>query len=99
MTETILQSYLNEQHIKTDVQENIDSLKKAVNEVKKHLTRRKVNSDIIPFTLVALDPKVNDTDPVVQLVEDIIIKKWSAFKNSVTATKDKSTTYVRAVIL
>jgi GTPase-associated system-like protein len=99
MSETILQSYLNEQHIKTDVQENIDNLKKAVNEVKKHLTRKKANSDIVPFTLVALDPKVKDTDPVVQLVEGIIKKKWPAFKNSVTATKDKSTTYVRAVIL
>lgn len=99
MTESILQSYLNEQHIKTDVQENIDSLKKAVKEVKKYLTRRKVKSDTIPYTLVALDPKVKDSDPVVQQVETIIIKKWTAFKNSVTATKDKSTTYVRAVIL
>lgn len=99
MTETILQSYLNEQHIKTDVRENIESLTKAVNEVKKHLTRRKVKADVISFTLVALDPKVNDTDPVVQLVEGFIIKKWPAFKNSVTATNDKSTTYVRAVIL
>lgn len=99
MTESILQSYLNEQHIKTDVQENIDSLKKAVKEVEKNLTRRKVKSDIIPYTLVALDPKVKDSDPVVQQVETIIIKKWPAFKNSVAATKDKSTTYVRAVIL
>lgn len=99
MVETILQSYLNEQHIKTDVQENIDSLKKAVNEVKKYITRRTVNADIIPYTLVALDPKVKDNDPIVLHVEDIIIKKWPAFKNSVTATKDKSTTYVRAVIL
>lgn len=99
MTESILQNYLNEQHIKTDVQENIDNLKKAVKVVEKYLTRRKVKSDIIPYTLVALDPKVKDSDPVVQQVETIIIKKWSAFKNSVTATKDKSTTYVRAVIL
>jgi len=99
MNESILQAYLNEQHIKTDVQENIDGLKKAVNEVKKYLTRRKVRVDIIPFTLVALDPKVKDNDPVVQQVETIIIKKWPAFKNSVTATKDKSTTYIRAVIL
>ncbi|MBA2883220.1 hypothetical protein HNR65_003582 [Desulfosalsimonas propionicica] len=99
MTESILQTYLNEQHIKTDVQENIDSLKKAVQEVKKYLTRRKVKSDTIPYCLVALDPKVKDSDPVVQQVETIIIKKWTAFKNSVTATKDKSTTYVRAVIL
>ena len=34
-----------------------------------------------------------------QQVETIIIKKWPAFKNSVTATNDISTTYVRAVIL
>jgi hypothetical protein len=35
----------------------------------------------------------------VQQVETIIIKNWPTFKNSVTATNDKSTTYVRAVIL
>lgn len=99
MTESILQTYLNEQHIKTDVQENIDSLKKAVKEVEKYLTRRKVKSAIIPYTLVALDPKVKDSDPVLQQVEAIIIKKWPTFKNSMTATMDKSTTYVRAVIL
>lgn len=99
MTESILQTYLNEQHIKTDVQENIDSLKKAVKEVKNYLTRRNVKSDIIPYTLVALDPKVKDSDPVLQQVEAIIIKKWPTFKNSMTATMDKSTTYIRAVIL
>ena len=99
MTESILQTYLNEQHIKTDVPANIDSLNTAVKEVKKHLTRKKIKSDIIPYTLVALDPKVKDSDPVVQQVETIIIKKWPAFKNSVTATNDTSTTYVRAVIL
>lgn len=99
MPEPIIQAYLNEQHIKTDVKEYIDSLIKAVKEVKKHLIRRKIKVDIIPFTLVALDPKVKDTDPVVQQVESIIIKNWPAFKNSVAATNDKSTTYVRAVIL
>lgn len=99
MTESILQAYLNEQHIKTDVQENIESLKKAVKEVNTYLTKKKFKAPIIPFTLVALDPKVKDSDPLVQQVEMIIIKKWPAFKNSVTATKDKSTTYVRAVIL
>jgi hypothetical protein len=99
MTESILQTYLNDQHIKTDVPENINSLKKAVKEVEKYLTRKKIKSDIISYTLVALDPKVKDSDPAVQHVETIIIKKWPAFKNSVTATNDKSTTYVRAVIL
>lgn len=99
MTESILQTYLNEQHIKTDASENIDSLKKVIKEVEKHLTRKKIKPDFIPYTLVALDPMVKDSDPVVQEVEKIIIKKWPAFKNSVTATNDKSTTYVRAVIL
>lgn len=99
MTESILQTYLNEQHIKTDVPANIDSLKKAIKEVSKHLTRKKIKSDFIPYTLVALDPKVRDSDPVMQEVEKIIIKNWPAFKNSVTATNDTSSTYVRAVIL
>jgi hypothetical protein len=97
MAESILQSYLTLQHIKVTDESNIENLKKAVTEVKKQLTRKKLN--VIPYTLVALDPKIKDTDPVVQEVEGIIIKKWSTFKNSVTATKDKSTTYVRAVIL
>lgn len=99
MTESILQTYLNGQHIKTDVTENIDSLKKAVKEIEKHLTKKKIKPDIISYILVALDPKIKDSDPVVQHVETIIIKKWPAFKNSVTATNDISTTYVRAVIL
>lgn len=99
MTESILQAYLNEQHIRTDVQENVESLKKAVKEITTYLIKRKERAEIIPYTLVALDPKVKDSDPVVQQVETIIIKKWPAFKNSVAATKDKSTTYVRAAIL
>lgn len=97
MTGPILQAYLSEQHIKTDVKENIDGLVKAVKLVTTYLTRKKVNT--IPFILVALDPMVKDTDTVVLQVEEMIIKKWSAFNNSVTATQDKSTTYVRAVIL
>lgn len=97
MTESILQAYLNEQHVNTNDESSVVSLKKAVIDVKKHLTKKK--REIIPFTLVALDPKVKDTDPVVQQVENIIIKKWPVFKNSVTATRDKSTTYIRAVIL
>lgn len=99
MTGLILQAYLNEQHIKTDVQENVESLKKAVKDITTQLTKRKERIEIIPFTLVALDPRVKDNDPVVQHVETVIIKKWPAFKNSVAATKDKSTTYIRAVIL
>ncbi|PRY35078.1 hypothetical protein CLV58_115161 [Spirosoma oryzae] len=99
MTESILQAYLNEQHIRTDVSENVESLKKAVGEITTYLKKKKERAELIPFTLVALDPMVRDIDPVVKQVETIIIKNWPAFKNSVTATKDKSTTYIRAVIL
>lgn len=97
MAESILQSYLTHQHIKVTDESSTENLKKTVTDVKKLLNKKKLH--VIPYTLVALDPKIKDTDPVVQHVEDIIIKKWSTFKNSVTATKDKSTTYVRAVIL
>ena len=91
MNDSILQAYLNEQHIKTDVQENIDGLNKSVKEIEKLLTRKKEKKNIISYILVALDPKVKDSDSVVQQVETIIIKKWPAFKNSVAATQDKST--------
>lgn len=97
MAETVLQFYLNAQHIKTAEQENITNLKKVVAEVKKKLEKKR--SLIISYTLVALDPNIDSNDPVIQDVEKVIINKWPAFKNSVTATKDKSTTYVRAVIL
>ncbi|WP_417361106.1 GTPase-associated system all-helical protein GASH [Galbibacter sp.] len=97
MSETILQTYLDNQFIKTADSGNIDSLKKAVTEVVKRLNKKK--EKIIPFTLVAIDPFISENDPVVSEVERIIISKWPAFKNSVTATNDKSITYIRAVIL
>lgn len=97
MAESILQTYLNEQHIKVADEPSVDNLKKAISQVKKHLTIKK--TDIIPFSLVALDPKVKDTDPVVDQVEKVIIKYWKTFANNVKSTNDKSTTYVRAVIL
>jgi len=97
MTESILQNYLTAQHIRTSDQANVDNLKKAVTVIKNLLVKKKQR--IIPFALVAMDPNISGEDPIVQEVEILIIKKWPAFKNSVTATSDKSTTYVRAVIL
>lgn len=96
MNETILQSFLNNQFIRTTEGDNIESLKKAVVALKKVLTAKK--QLVIPYTLVALDPQINDTDPIVVEVEKLIIKNWSTFKNS-TSTEDKATTYVRTVIL
>lgn len=100
MAEPLLQSYLNNHHIKLTDDTGVDNLKKAISVVKKRLEKTaKAKRDIINFTLVALDPKISETDPVILEVEQIIIKKWATFKTSVAATKDKSTTYVRAVIL
>jgi len=97
MAESILQTYLNNQFIKTAEQENITKLKSAATEVKKRLTKKKIK--VIPYTLVALDPFVSEDEPIVSEVERIIVTKWSTFKNSVSQTKDKPINYIRAVIL
>ena len=97
MVESILQTYLNEQFIKTTEEGNVANLKKVVTELVKILQKRKTK--VITYTLVSIDPQISEDDPVVIEVEKIIIKKWPAFKNNVTATKDKATTYIRAVIL
>lgn len=97
MTETILQTYLNNQFIKTTEEGNVTNLKKAVTELTKILQKKK--DKIIAYTLVSIDPHISENDPVVLEVEKIIIKKWPAFKNNITATNDKGTTYIRAVIL
>ncbi|HUV51025.1 MAG TPA: GTPase-associated system all-helical protein GASH [Anaerolineae bacterium] len=97
MTDSILQSFLDKRFIKTDESENIANLNKAVAELQKRLSKNK--EKIITYTLVALDPTISDDEPIVQEVEALIIKKWSAFRNSVAKTKDIPITYVQAVIL
>ena len=97
MTDSILQSFLDHQFIKTDESENISNLNKAVVELQKQLSKKK--KKIITYTLVALDPTISDDDPIVQEVETLIIKKWPAFRNSVAKTKDTPIAYVQAVIL
>lgn len=97
MAETLLQSYLNYQFIKTTEDGNITNLKKAVTDLTKILKKKKFK--IIAYTLVAIDPHISENDPIVLEVEKIIIKNWPAFKNNITATNDKGTTYIRAVIL
>lgn len=97
MAETLLQTYLNNQFVKTTEEGNINNLKKAIDELVKQLLKKRTK--IIAYTLVAIDPQISENDPVVIEVEKIIIKKWPAFKNNVTSTKDKATTYIRTVIL
>lgn len=97
MAEKVLQLYLDNQFIKTSDTEDVARLNKAVTEVAKRLKAKKAK--IIPYTLVAIDPLIAETEPVVIEVEKIIIQKWGTFKNSVAQTKDKPTVYIRAVIL
>ena len=73
MAESILQTYLNNQFIKTAEQENITKLKAAATEVKKRLSKKKAK--VIPYTLVALDPFISEDEPIVADVEKIIITK------------------------
>jgi len=97
MTDSILQSFLDNRFIKNDEPELTINLGKSVAEVQKLLARKKPK--IISYTLVALDPTISSDDPVVQEVEALIIKKWPTFRNSVAKTKDTPITYVQAVIL
>ena len=97
MADSILQSFLDNRFIKTDVPEHTLNLGKAAAEVQKLLERKKPK--IINYTLVALDPTISGDDPVVQEVEALIIKKWSTFQNSVAKPKDTPIAYVQAVIL
>lgn len=99
MSNSILQSFLDNQFIKTDEGSHIDSLKKASGAVQRMLEQKKNKSKIIPYTLVSLDPTISGDDPVVVEVEEVIIKQWPAFRNSVVKTKDTPIAYVQAVIL
>lgn len=94
MTRSILQEYLNLQFIPLDDDSALDKLKKASGEIAKKLQKDK--SKIIPYTLVALDPKISVDDSSLAEVKDVIIKHWSVFATKVS---DLLVTYLRAVIL
>jgi len=94
MDKSILQEYLNLQFIPLDDDSALDKLKKASADIAKKLQKDK--SKIIPYTLVALDPKVVVDDLSLAEVKDIIIKHWPVFA---TKASDLLVTYLRAVIL
>lgn len=97
MTNSILQSFLDNRFIKTDQPEHIANLNKASDEIQKLL--RKNKRKIISYTLVALDPTISGDEPIVREVEAFIIKQWPTFRNSVDKTKDTPIVYIQAVIL
>ncbi len=97
MTDSILQSFLDNQFIRTDEPDHITNLEKASPEVQKLLMKKKPK--IISYTLVALDPTISDDEPIIGEVESLIIKQWPTFRNSVAKTKDTPSAYIQAVIL
>lgn len=99
MTNSILQSFLDNRFIKTDSSEHIENLEKASSAVERILKQKKNIPKIINYTLVALDPTVSDEDPIVGEVQALIIKNWPTFLNSVAKTKDTPIAYIQAVIL
>ncbi len=99
MSNSILQVFLDNQFIKTDETSHIENLKKASGAVQRMLEQKKNRVKIIPYTLVALDPTISDDNSIAIEVEEIIIKQWPAFRNSVVKTKDKPIAYIQAVIL
>lgn len=99
MSDSILQSFLNNQFITTDDPEHIKNLEKASSEIQKKLKIKKHQQLVIAYTLVALDPNISNSDQVVKDVEEIIIKKWNTFLNSVSKVKDSPLSYIQAVIL
>lgn len=97
MSDSILQSFLDNRFIKTDDPEHLSRLRKASLEIENRL--RKTRKQIIAYTLVALDPNIDDDDPTVLKVEALIRKKWPTFRNSVVNTKDSPIAYIQGVIL
>ncbi len=97
MSDSIIQSFLDQQFIKTDDPVHIQKLTKVSAVIQTRLKKKK--QKIISYTLVALDPTISDEDPVVSEIEALIIKHWSTFRNSVAKTKDSPIVYIQAVIL
>lgn len=97
MPMSILQQFLNLQFIKTDEAGAVENLEKVVSRLIRQLPKQK--HKIIAYTLAAIDPDIQDDDPVIQEVEEFIFTQWRTFKNSTLRTQDRPVTYVRAVIL
>jgi len=97
MSESILQRFLNLQFIRTDEVEHLERLQQAAAEVEVHLKENK--SEVVGYTLAAIDPQVGEQDPAVVKTEELIIGQWPTFRNYVSGTQDQPTTYIRAVVL
>lgn len=95
MNNTILQQYLTLQFIPIDDESGVDKLQKSADHLAKKLKKEKYR--ISQFTLCAIDPGVSSEDPIMQEVQELVIKNWPVFVNK--AGGNNLVTYNRAVIL
>lgn len=90
----MIQEFLTNNLIQITEDENVEKLLKASTTLEKKLS--KDISKIPTFTLIALDPEIKVTDPIVQEVQQLVIENWKTFTSN---CKDTPLTYIRAVIL
>ena len=95
MNSSILQQYLTLQFIPIDDESGVDKLQKSADQLAKKLKKEK--NRIAQFTLCAIDPSVSPDDPIMQEVQEHVIKNWPVFVNK--AGGNNLVTYNRAVIL
>ncbi|PZU13934.1 MAG: hypothetical protein DI622_13755, partial [Chryseobacterium sp.] len=77
-----------------DSDERLDNIEKSIIDLEALL---KENLDFLPsYTLVALDPNINSSEPVIIEVEDIISEHWKALRAKFTETPVQ---IIRSVII
>lgn len=96
MFDSILQQFLNKQFITIVNDTDHEKLAKVVSVVKEKWQEER--QKVVYATMVALDPDINEHDPIVMEVNQAIIDHWPTFVNNAT-TRDTPITYIRAVIL
>lgn len=95
MENTFLQLFLKTSLF--DIEDNDDRLKNLEDAISDLQTKFKDDVSIIPrFTLVALDPNINEEEPTLKEVEDILILYWKTLRSKY---KDMPRNILRGVIL
>lgn len=98
MEKIYLQEYLNLQFLPNlEEDESHKKLVQASGLVLNHLNSNP--AQVIPFTLAAFDPNVQETDLAIAEVKRIITDKWPTFPSKVSKNNDTPTSYMRAVMV
>ena len=95
MENTILQPILKAGLLDLgDSDERLKNIEKSISDLEIKL--KKEQSLLPTFTLVALDPSISPEEPVLNIVEEIIVTHWKALRSKFTETP---VPIIRAVIL